>query len=111
MMDEFLRSQFLTNLLLAGVIYVVYKLVRSLERMWSTVCEWKEMVSEIRIADMVEDGVTMALKMATVEEPTETDYSALDVETLDKLFGYKAAEEKGVLSQIAYFLSTARSRS
>lgn len=110
-MDEFLRSQFLTNLLLAGVIYVVYQLMRSLERMWSMVCEWKEKVSEIRIADTVEDGVTMALKMATVEEPTERDYSALDVETFDKFFGYEAATKKGVLSQIAHLLSTRRNRS
>jgi len=107
-MLEFLDSQYFTNVLLVGLVYAVYRLTWSLERMWDTMCEWKIQVSQLRIADMVEDGVTMALKMATIPEPKQIDYFALDAESFDKFFGHEAAEKKGVLSQIAYFLSTRR---
>jgi len=82
---------------LALIVYEISLFRKSFNASLEELREWKTAIMPERtLTGIIEDGVTNALKMATLRDPRgEPHPEALDIDFFDKV-----AEDRGVLTQI-----------
>ncbi len=82
---------------LALIVYEISLFRKSFNASVEELREWKAaLMPEHTLTGIIEDGVTNALKMATLRDPGgEPHPEALDIDFFDKV-----AEDRGVLTQI-----------
>jgi hypothetical protein len=82
---------------LAWIIYEISLFRKSFKGFLEELREWKaDLAPERTLTRIIEDGITNALKMATLRDPRDEPHpEALDIDFFDKV-----AQDRGVLTQI-----------